>query len=118
MANDIVSAISSFLTPELLGKLATASGLDRTMTQTAVSAAVPSILSGLAGIAGSPDGARQLAAAVADQPSEVLATIGRSFAGSGQMAEKGAGVLASFLGGSTLTELASAGGRVAGSGDG
>ena len=118
MANDIVSAISSFVTPELLGKLATACGVDHAMIQKAVSAAVPSILTGLARIAGSPGGARQLAAAVADQPSEVLATIGRSFAGSAQMAEKGTGVLSSLLGGSTLTELASAVGRFAGIGDG
>ena len=118
MANDIVSAISSFLTPELLGKLATASGLDRAMTQTAVSAAVPSILSGLARIAGSPGGARQLAAAVADQPSDMLGTIARNFTGSAQMAEKGTGVLSSLLGGSTLTELASAVGRFSSIGDG
>jgi hypothetical protein len=118
MANDIVSAIASFLTPELLGKLATASGLDRAMTQTAVSAAVPSILSGLARLAGSPGGARQLAAAVADQPSDMLATIARNFTASAQMAEKGTGVLSSLLGGSTLTELASAVSRFAGIGDG
>ena len=118
MTNDIVSAISSFLTPELLGKLATACGLDRAMTQTAVSAAVPSILSGLARIAGSPGGARQLAAAVADQPTDVLGTIARNFAGSAQMAEKGTGVLSSLLGGSTLTGLASAVGKFAGIGDG
>ena len=118
MANDIVSAISSLLTPELLGKLATACGLDRAMTQTAVSAAVPSILSGLVRIAGSPSGAWQLAAAVADQPTDVLGTIARGFTGSTQMAERGTGVLSSLLGGSALTGLASAVGRFADIGDG
>ena len=118
MANDIFSAISGFLTPELLGKLATASGLDRRLTQTAVSAAVPSILSGLARIAGSPGGARQLAAAVAEQPTDMLGTLARSFTGSAQMAEKGTGVLSSLLGGSTLGALASAVGKFAGIGDG
>src|SRR5215813_3402156 len=102
MTNDIVSAISSFLTPELLGKLATACGLDRALTQTAVSAAVPSILSGLTRIAGSPSGAQQLAAAVAEQPTDILATLARSLTGSAQMAEKGTGALSSLLGGSTL----------------
>src|SRR5262245_33888962 len=101
MANDLISAISSFLTPELLGKLATACGLDRALTQTAVSVAVPSILSGLARIAGSPSGAQQLAAAVAEQPSDILGTLARSF-GSAQLAEKGTGALSSLLGGSTL----------------
>jgi len=118
MANDIVSAISSFLTPQLLGKLATACGLDQAMVQKAVSAAVPSILNGLARIAGSPGGARQLAAAVADQPTDMLGTIAKSFTGSAQTAEKGTGVLSSLLGGSTLTALASAVGKFADIGDG
>ena len=50
MATDVVSAVSRFLTPEVMGKLAAASGLDSGMARTAVSAAVPSILSGLASI--------------------------------------------------------------------
>ena len=52
MTDNIVSTISRFLTPELIGKMASASGLDRSVTQKATAAAVPAILSGLAGLAG------------------------------------------------------------------
>ena len=84
----IVSAISSLLTPETVGKLAAASGLDSYAAQSVVSAAVPSILSGLADSAATPAGARQLASAVAEQPADMLASITSSLAGSAQLAEK------------------------------
>ena len=61
------------LTPELVGKLATASGLDKTLAHEGVAVAVPAILSGLAGVAGKPDGARQLASAIAKQSPDLLA---------------------------------------------
>ncbi|MGE0853829.1 MAG: DUF937 domain-containing protein [Hyphomicrobiaceae bacterium] len=114
----IVSAISSLLTPEIVGKLAAASGLDSYAAQSAVSAAVPSILSGLADIAATPAGARQLASAVAEQPASMLASITSSLAGSAQVAEKGAGLLASLLGGGALAQLATAVSKFAGIGEG
>ena len=74
MTDNIVSTISRFLTPELIGKMASATGLDRSIAQKATAAAVPAILSGLAGVAGKPGGARQLANAVAEQPTDLLET--------------------------------------------
>lgn len=114
----IVSAISSLLTPEIVGKLAAASGLDSYAAQSVVSAAVPSILSGLADSAATPAGARQLASAVAEQPADMLASITSSLAGSAQVAEKGTGLLASLLGGGALAQLATAVGKFAGIGEG
>ena len=38
MSENLVSAISRFLTPELIGKLSSVSGLDRSTTQSAVGA--------------------------------------------------------------------------------
>ena len=77
MAEDIVAAASRFLTPELIGKLATASGLDSKHAQEGVAAAVPAILSGLAGVAGKADGARQLTSVISQQSPDML----RSLAG-------------------------------------
>ncbi|RPI37298.1 MAG: DUF937 domain-containing protein, partial [Hyphomicrobiaceae bacterium] len=54
MTDNIVSTISRFLTPELIGKMASATGLDRSMAHKATAAAVPAILSGLADVAGRP----------------------------------------------------------------
>jgi hypothetical protein len=117
MANNIVSTISSFLTPEVVGKIASASGLDRSMAQTAVSAAVPTILSALAGVVGKPGGASKLASAVAAQPTDLLGNIASSLTNSTQMATKGGSLLSSLLGGGVSSMLATTVGRFLGIGD-
>ena len=116
--NNLVSTISGLLTPEVVGKLATASGLDSAIAQTAVSAAVPSILSGLAGLAATPGGGRQLASAVAQQPTDILGSILSGLTGSAPKAEKGTGLLSSLLGGGALGMLTSAVAKFVGIGEG
>ena len=70
---NIVSTVSQFLTPDLVAKMASASGIsDRTTTQKAVGAAVPAILSSLASLASKPEGAQQLAGTIAKQPPNML----------------------------------------------
>jgi Bacterial protein of unknown function (DUF937)/PRC-barrel domain len=119
MTDNIVTAVSRFLTPELVSKLASASGLDPYMGQQATAAAVPAILSGLAELAGKPSGAQQLAKAVAQQPTGILGSIASSLtSGSAEMADKGGSVLASLLGGGALGTLASTIGKFLGVGDG
>jgi hypothetical protein len=55
---NIVSTVSQFLTPDLIAKMASAGGIsDRATAQKAVGAAVPAILSSLAGLASNPEGA-------------------------------------------------------------
>jgi hypothetical protein len=116
MANSIVSAISRYLTPELVGKLASATGLDRSMAQTAVGAAVPSILSGLANLAARPGGAQQLASAVAAQSTNI--SLANILTGSAQMADRGASPLSSLLGGGAVGVLASTVSKFLGIGEG
>jgi hypothetical protein len=72
MTDNIVASVSRFLTPELIGKLTSAANLERNVGQRAKAAIVPAILSGLAGVAGTPAGQRQLANVVAQQPSDML----------------------------------------------
>jgi hypothetical protein len=119
---DIVSTISSFLTPEVVARLATASGLDRGLAQKAVAAAVPSILGGLVGSAATPGGARRLANAVAEQPTDFLQnlvnSVTGSVTGSGHIAEKGTSVLSTLLGGGAVSMLTSTVGRFLGIGEG
>ena len=58
MYGNILSQITQFLTPDVIAKLAQgARTSDRAAAQKAVGAAVPTILSGLAGLAAKPDGA-------------------------------------------------------------
>jgi hypothetical protein len=109
MTDNIVATVSRFLTPELIGKLASAANLDRNIGQRATTAIVPAILSGLASVAGTPAGSRQLANVVAQQPSDMLGTIVNSLTGSApQTAAKGMDVLSTLLGGGALGLLTSA----------
>jgi Bacterial protein of unknown function (DUF937)/PRC-barrel domain len=118
MTDNIVATISRFLTPEILGKMATATGLDDATAQKAASASVPAILGGLADLAAKPGGARQLANAVADQPSGLLSTLASAIGGNAQLQEKGSGILASLLGSGTLGTLVTSVSKFAGIGEG
>jgi hypothetical protein len=115
---NIMSAISRFLTPEVVNQMASACGLDGAMAQKAVSAAVPSILSGLVEVAEKPGGARMLAKAVSDQPTDLLGNLTGMLSGSAQMAEKGTGLLSSLLGGSGFGILTSIVSKFLGVGEG
>ena len=108
MTDNIVTSVSRFLTPELIGKLTSAANLDRNVGQRATAAIVPAILSGLAGLAGTAAGPRQLANAVAQQPSDMLGNLVSSLTGAApQTAEKGMQGLSALLGGGALGLLTS-----------
>src|SRR5262245_22877175 len=117
MSETLVSAISRMLTPEIVGKMASASGLDRGTAQSAVSAFVPAILGGLSDLAAKPGGARQIADAVAEQPAGILTNLAATLTGA-QSADKGGGLLASLLGGGVLNTLVSTLSRFVGIGEG
>jgi len=100
--------VSRFLTPELIGKLTSAANLDRNVGQRATTAILPAILSGLASVAGTPTGSRQLANVVAQQPTDMLGNFVNSLTGSApQTAAKGVDVLSTLLGGGALGLLTS-----------
>lgn len=117
MAHDIVSAVTRFLTPEVVGKIASASGVDSSMAGKAISAAVPTILSGLAALAARPGGGRRIADAVADQRFDVGSLVG-NLAAPAKLADTGNGLLSSLLGGGTLGNLASTIGKFLGISEG
>jgi Bacterial protein of unknown function (DUF937)/PRC-barrel domain len=119
MTANIVSAVSQFLTPDLIAKIASASGLsDRTTTQKAVGVAVPAILSSLANLASKPEGAQQLAGTIAKQSPNVLENLASTIGESGQLADTGKNALSSLLGWSTFGSLAKTIARFAGVGEG
>ena len=118
MTENMISAISRFLTPELIGKMASATGLDRGAAQKATEASVPAILGALMNTAGQPGGARQVADAIAAQSPGLLGSLATSMGGLGQVADKGSSALSSLLGGNTLGSLASSISRFAGIGEG
>jgi hypothetical protein len=118
MADSLIATISRLLTPDIIGKMAAAAGMDSATAQTAASAAVPAILGGFANLASKPGGARQLADAVAEQPAGLLASLASAMSGGVRLQEQGSNTLASLLGGGTLGSLVSAVSRFAGIGEG
>jgi hypothetical protein len=117
MANNLVSLVMQFLTPDMIGRIASALGLDRNNTQTAIGAAVPGLPAGLSGLATQPGGAQRVADAARQQTS-VLGNFA-SMLGTGSqtsLVEKGSQMLSSLLGGRDQTALAGAVGKYAGLG--
>lgn len=97
MTDNIVTSISEMMTPEIIGKLATASGLDRAMAGTAVEAAVPAILSGMSELVAVPGGARKLMSAVTQQLSDAE-NLTSGLIGPSQAADAGNDLLSTMLG--------------------
>lgn len=106
MTSNILASISEMLTPEIIGKLATASGLDRTIAKEAVGATVPAILSSITDLVMKPGGARKLMSAVADQSGD-LESLSSQLVGPSQAASSGINLLSSLLGSRTPNILAS-----------
>ena len=119
MAINLVSLVMQFLTPDMIGRIASALGLDRNNTQTAIGAAIPGLLAGLSGVAAQPGGAQKLAEAARQQTGTLgnfASTIGTGTKTS--LIEKGSQMLSSLLGGKDQTALAGAIGKYAGLGQG
>jgi hypothetical protein len=117
MATNLVSLVMQFLTPDMIGRIASALGLDRNTVQTAIGAAVPGLLAGLTAVAAQPGGAQKLVDAVRQQTGTLgnfASTIGA--ANRSSLIEKGSQMLSSLLGGRDQTALADAVGKYAGLG--
>jgi len=107
MAINLVSLITQFLTPDMIARIASALGVDRNNTQTAIGAAVPGLLAGLTGVAAQPGGAQKLVDAVKQQTG-ALGSFANMIGASSQssLIEKGSQILSSLLGGRDQTALA------------
>ena len=114
MAINLVSLVMQFLTPDMIGRIAGALGLDRGATQTALGGAVPGLLAGLSNAVAQPGGAQKLADAVKQQTG-TLDSLSSMIGGSGQarLVETGSRILGSLLGGQQ-SALADVIGRFAG----
>ena len=119
MATNLVSLVMQNLTPETIGRIASANGLDRKSANTAVGASIPALLAALTNIAAQPSGAQKLADA-AKQHAGTLDNLASMFSGSSQTvhADKGSQTLSSLLGGENHTALTGAIAKVAGVGHG
>jgi Bacterial protein of unknown function (DUF937) len=109
MATNLVSLVSQFLTPDMIGRIATALGLDHNKLQSAIGGVVPALLAALNNTATQPGGAQKLADAAKQQAgslenfASVLATGGQS-----SLLEKGTQMLSSLVGGQNQNALTDA----------
>src|ERR1700733_12525668 len=116
MAANLVSVVMQFLTPDMIAKIASTLGLDRTVAQKAVGGAVPALLSSLADVASAPNGVRQLGNLLAQQQPGSLESLKSLIGGPGQnnLAETGSSMLSGLFGGGTLDTMAQTIGKFAG----
>jgi hypothetical protein len=117
MAANLVVSIMQSLSPEIISKIASMLGLDPNIVQKGISAIVPSILASFANLASNPDGGRQLANALSQQPPDGANLLKSALGDPSQMtkfSDSGAGMLSSLLGGGGLSALTSAVSRFAG----
>jgi hypothetical protein len=117
MSTNLVSYVMQFLTPDMVGRIAAALGLNRSDAQSGVSAAVPALLAALSGLADKPGGAQSLVNTIKQQ-SGVADNFGSMIGGSNQASfmDRGSSLLTSLLGGQDASSLAGAVGRFAGLG--
>jgi len=115
MAMNLVTTIMQSLTPDMIAKIASLLGIDRSIAEKAISAGIPAILASFANVASTPDGARELSSTLAQQSAGGLGAVKAAIA-SGQrgVADSGTSLLSGLIGNSGLTTLAAALGSFAG----
>lgn len=119
MAN-LVSVVMQFLTPDVIAKIASALGLDRTLAQKAIGGAVPALLSSFADAASTPGGVRQLSNMLSQQQTGALDSLKNLSGGSNpkMLADTGTSMLSGLFGGGALDTMAQSIGKFAGIGEG
>lgn len=117
MSTNLVSYVMQFLTPDMVGRIAAALGLNRSDAQSGVSAAVPALLASFCGLADKPGGAQSLVNTIKQQ-SGVADNFASMVGGSNQASfvDRGSSLLTSLLGSHDTSSLSGAVGRFAGLG--
>ena len=117
MATNLVSYAMQFLTPDVVGRIAGALGLNRSDTQSGVSAVVPALLAAFSGLADKPGGAQSLVNTIKQQ-SGVLDNFATMISGNNQSSfiERGSSLLTSLLGSHDQSVLTGAVARFTGLG--
>src|SRR6516162_1191962 len=106
MATNLVSLVMQFLTPDTVGRIATALGFDRNKVQSAISGAVPALLAAFNDVAAQPGGPQKLADAARQQTGsfESLASV-LAAGGQSSLVDKGSQLLSSLVSGQNQNTL-------------
>ena len=119
MATNLISTITQVLSSNLITRIASSLGLDKTVAEKALQAGIPSLLAALTSLVSKPGGAAALNGAIARQEPGVLSNLVSVIGGSAQksLIDNGASTLTSLLGGTTTSALTNAVSKYAGIGD-
>ena len=106
MALNLVSLISQFLTPQLIGGLARTLGINEAVAQKLAAAAIPAILASLGTAAAAPGGAQKVSDAVSMSDPDILTKLtGAITGGNTRFLNEGGTLLSGLLGGGGLSTL-------------
>ena len=109
MALNLVSLVSQFLTPQLIGSLARALGINEAVAQKLAAAAIPAILASLGTAAAAPGGAQKVSDAVSMSDPDILTKLAGAISGGNtQFLNEGGKLLSGLLGGGGLSSLTGA----------
>jgi hypothetical protein len=109
MAINLVSLVQQFLTPQMVGTLARAVGVNEAVAQKLVTAAVPAVLAALGTAAAAPGGAQKVSDAISNSDPDLLTKLsGALTSGNPQLLHEGGNLLGGLLGGGGLASLAGA----------
>ena len=117
MAANLVSLVMQFLTPDMIGRIAAALGLDRNKVESGITGAVPALLAAFSNTATQPGGAQKLADA-AKQQASTLGNFANTLASGGEssLLQNGSQMLSSLVGSQNQNALTDAIARFTGLG--
>lgn len=96
---NLVKLITDQISSDALAKLCSILGIDRDNAESAISAAVPTMLAGLGGLAAQEDGVRKLSGALGNLDDSVFGSFDRLISGDANaLRQKGGGILNNLLG--------------------
>src|SRR5262245_16595642 len=110
---NLVDLIREHLTGDVVNRMSTALGEGSDRTRTAVTGAVPALLSALDRAASTRDGAQRITSTVNDTDDSMLNNVTGMF-GKGFSSDSGSGILRSILGVGGLSDLSNSVGRLSG----
>jgi hypothetical protein len=114
MAVNLISLCLKFLTPDMIGRIASSLGLDRNDVSSAIDAGVPALMAAFAGVATKPGGPQKLADAAKQEVGTLDKFAGMLGSSGTSVTERGSRMLASLLGTRDQTALENAVGKYSG----
>lgn len=112
---NLVKLITDQISSDALAKLCSILGIDRDTAESAISAAVPTMLAGIGGLAASEDGIRKLSGTLGNLDDSMFGSFDRLIGGDASMLrQRGGGLLNSLLGDNVTGSIATAVSRFTG----